>query len=228
MYLYMHEDLFHNAIAKLITVYVSDRIVHIYFLAYKGCNQDETDEDCWEDQTESEDDTRPATGVDASADIKVNQHALHLITWTTTFLLMWQSAFNISGRAIASLLAFVGKFLVVLSRITSSPVIGLMAKLFPATLYGAHSHVNISEQSFTVYAVCGHCYAIYKLCQHDSADGDGLLASRRCNRLAFPNHKQTHRRITCNTPLYRKVRLSQGKFRYYQVNSYPFKSLKEV
>lgn len=139
---------------------------------------------------------------------------------------MWQSVFNISGRALASLLVFLGRLLGVLARITTSPLVNAMAMVFPKSTYIAHKLLAIPKHSFTVYVVCAHCYSIHKV--SDCTDENGRIVPKRCDKLAFPNHRQAHRRLPCNAPLFRKVMLSHEKFKYYQINSYPYKSLKDA
>ena len=148
-----------------------------------------------------------------------------LILWVTTFFFLWQSAFNISGRALAALLSFVGKFILVLARLSALPIVALLSSLFPSSLHRAKKLVGISKDSFSTYVVCGNCYSIYRLSE---CMKDDKIYPRRCDNLAFPDHRLHHKRIPCNAPLFRKVILPQSDFKYYQINSYPFKSLKDA
>ena len=190
------------------------------------CNQsdesDDSDNTVWDDDTESENETVEPHVI---ANDGNHQHALQLIKWITTFLLLWQTAFNVTSRAMASLLGFLGKLFQTLAQLSGSPLLLLIARLFPASLYRSQKILGLSEDSFTTFAVCTHCYSIYEL-------SDCICTTshppKRCDSVTFPKHRQAYRRLSCNAPLFRRIMLSQDKFRYYQICSYPYKSLKDA
>ena len=188
-----------------------------------GCiTEQETDEDSWDEESCSSEDEQTVTAVEPACK-KISEEekiAKDLLQWVTTFLLIWQTAFNISGRALSALLFFLGRFLHVLAKLSSLPLLAVIAKLFPSSLYQANKLLGLTKDTFSTYVVCGRCYSIYKLSE--------CIGPRRCDYVAFPNHRQRYRRISCNAPLFRRVLLPQGKSKYYQINSYPFKSLRNA
>lgn len=115
---------------------------------------------------------------------------------------------------------FLGRFLHILAKLSPLPLLAVIAKLFPSSLYQANKLLGLTKDTFSTYVVCRHCYYIYKLSE--------CIGHRRCDYASFPNHRQHYRRISCNSPLFQRVLLPQKKSKYYQINSYPFKSLRNA
>ena len=106
----------------------------------------------------------------------------------------------------------------------SSPVV-LGLSTFPATLYLAYKYLKIDSESFTRYVLCPKCYSLYNYNDMLKADQNGSLTVKKCKYIAFPQHTQKNRRLSCNTPLVRPINLSSGSKRLYALHCYVSKSL---
>ena len=153
-------------------------------------------------------------------DQKVQVNAI--VKWLVLFLLSWQFAFTISTRAISSLLAYMKVAFTLLSRILGNPVVSFLANVFPGSVHLSLKHLSIKQDLFKVYAVCGKCFSIYEMSNCiDNSTGQAL----RCTFQAFPQHRMSYHRVSCKGPLLKQITLSSGMQKYYQINSYPYKSL---
>ena len=118
-----------------------------------GCiTEQETDEDSWDEESCSSEDEQTVTAVEPACK-KISEEekiAKDLLQWVTTFLLIWQTAFNISGRALSALLFFLGRFLHVLAKLSSLPLLAVIAKLFPSSLYQANKLLGLTKDTFSI------------------------------------------------------------------------------
>lgn len=111
------------------------------------------------------------------------------------------------------------------SLISSPVVVGLST--FPASLFLAYKYLKVDTDAFVKYVLCPKCYSLY---DYDEiiADKSWSLSVKRCTYIKFPLHPQRNRRISCNTPLVKRIHYSNGTTRLHALHCYVNKSLRDA
>lgn len=149
-----------------------------------------------------------------------------LFCWLLILILSWHIAHNISASAVNELLQFVSTTFSVIGSLISSPVMmGLSA--FPASLFLAYKYLKVESDAFAKYVICPKCYSLYNY-DETIRDPSGALSIKRCTYIKFPLHPQRNRRISCGTPLVKRIHYSNGSMRLHALHCYVNKSLRDA
>ena len=181
----------------------------------------------WETDSDSSISEDEGAGMTREESIKDDSHTQQsnvIVRWLVLLLLNWQSAFTISSQGMAKLLLVIKRVLIIMATATASPLLSLIASIFPGTLYLAYKYLRIKQNSFDTFAVCGRCYSIYRT--KDCIDGE-TDRGKHCTHIAFPNHRMSYHRMPCHGPLLKQIFFTSGKTKLVPIHTYAYKSLCE-
>ena len=119
------------------------------------------------------------------------------------FLLMFQTIFRCSDKALQTLLLLFAKFFLLLGKLFNCKQLETFATKLPVTVSQARAVVGNARENFKKYVCCPQCSAIYAWCSKQEPK------SLTCTHTKFPNHPQVHRR-PCGKSLFKKVKTTKG------------------
>ena len=140
------------------------------------------------------------------------------------FICLWQSVFKISDAAVEILLKFLSSLVKVLA---GSPSILLsLASLIPSSIYLLRKNSRHENcEKFIEFVVCPSCYSLYKMEDCLEIVG-GEKIPKQCRQIKYPNHPVSAYRKACNTPLFKKIRLFNGRVEFRPRFVYAYQPLK--
>ena len=122
------------------------------------------------------------------------------------FLFFFQLKYQVSDRAISLLLSFIkGLIRAVISLVPSCSAVSMIYQRIPRSLKSLRQTFTSSINGLTEYVVCPKCSTLYEASEC-SMVSRGVLISRTCTYVEFPNHPQKRRRSACGATLMRKVK----------------------
>ena len=136
------------------------------------------------------------------------------------FIMLRQSVFKVSNRAVKYLLAFLKYFIQVIGEFFNTPSIVNLSHKLPQTFTSAETLICNSKSDFTSFVVCPKCDSIY---HPDDCIRNvfGVKESLQCLHQPNPN-----RRNKCNTVLLKKVKYGNS-FKLMPKKAYPYYSLQK-
>ena len=144
----------------------------------------------------------------------------------TAFLLMFQTVFRISDRAMNILFSFLCTFLKMIGKCLSSDVLTSFSSRMASNLRQARTQAG-GRQTFVQYVCCPKCCSIYPKEQCVLKDRKGNISSASCSHVRFPAHPQHSKRLPCGTPLMKQLRTCSGNIILRPYMVYCYKSLIE-
>lgn len=139
-----------------------------------------------------------------------------------TFLVLWQSVYNVSDSAVEALLKLFSTVFNFLSNFSAA--LQTIVKIFPQNLYTMSKVLANSKSQFSKYVVCRKCFTLYDL-NDCFLSVEGRQQSKLCNHMCFPNHRLAYMRKTCKEPLLKDVG-ETGASKFVPFKTYCYKSLK--
>lgn len=143
------------------------------------------------------------------------------------FLLLWQTIFKVSDRAILLLLKFFKLFIIYLSKAIKADVLLEFARAIPETMYSIHKSLKIKKDDFVKYGVCPKCKTLYTMDQCFKRKPSGEMVSAKCSHIRFPRHPHQSRRRPCGDVLSKTMRSKSGKNFLYPKELYCYKKLSD-
>ena len=125
----------------------------------------------------------------------------------------------------SSLLLFIRMLLTYLTNTIQDPLHEI-CRILPKTMWTSRKLVGMPHSEVIDYVVCPKCNRIYKLteCMEYKNNGKEYLVDRCCDYIEFPNHPFPSRRLKCNTPLMKKVKVA-GSFKVVPRKLYQYHSI---
>ena len=114
-----------------------------------------------------------------------SEESSKLLMIYTVFLLMFQTVFRISDRAMDILFSFLFTFLKMVGKCLSSGVIVLFSSRMAHNLAQARKQAG-GRQKFVQYACCPKCHSIYPKEECIVKDRKGNISSASCSYIRFP------------------------------------------
>ena len=152
----------------------------------------------------------------------INNIANSKTYWFCRMLMLWQYVYYISDTALGFLLKIVLVFLKIFS--STSDQISQVCTIFPQNLYMMSKMLKNDNLDFQEFTVCIKCFALYDF--NDCFNiVEGVKVTRHCSFVAFPNHRNVHRRTSCNQPLLMEVENSFSK-KLIPYKTFCYKSIK--
>ena len=198
-------------------------------------------EDCLEDEV---DDGEVWEGVNVSeieGDImekstnSLHEHLVHLetdvcsddssrvVAFFLVLLSKWSSRYNISIAAVSALIRIISCVFIIVGRFSS--FVAQMTTIFPTSIIGLHSCLNVNSNDFRRLVSCPKCHTLYEFekCFVDKAK----MIPKVCSFSKFPNHPHRSRRQHCVSQLLRAVVTKDGDHKFYPLKVYCYKPLIE-
>ena len=175
-------------------------------------DSDESQEDSGAGTSESDSDDpgielRDESDEEEDADGTIGGSNL-LVHGITLFLTAVQLFFRIPDRAMHNLLVFLRILFRNLAETVGHPLLHLLCKLLPKSMQTSRKSISTSKDGVVDYAVCPKCCSIYKLAEcYETVNGKKCLADRLCNYIEYPSHPHQSKRVKCNTPLMKRVKV---------------------
>ncbi|XP_023933297.1 uncharacterized protein LOC106175327 [Lingula anatina] len=169
------------------------------------------------------------SNVTVERNVKYLNDPLHrkvskLMMWFLYFFLFWKCTSSISDQAFSVLLSFLYKFFQVLSFHCENMFLDRVAALFPASLYYLRKVMAIDRDDFVRYVTCPNpdCAAVYDYEKCFDTNRRGEKVAKKCWNVPFRKGKYSR---PCNTVLFDKVKLKDGKHSYYPKKVYSYRSV---
>ena len=163
-------------------------------------------------------------GSSVSGTTSDSEESNKLLLIYTVFLLMFQTVFRISDRALDILLTFFSTFFQMVGKCLSLDTLTSVSSKMPSNLRQARMQAG-GRQSFMQYVCCPKCHSTYTKDECVFKDEKGSVSVAFCSYVRFPAHPQRSRRLPCNTPLMKKVRTLSGNTTFRPYLIYCYKSL---
>ena len=141
------------------------------------------------------------------------------------FLLLWQTIYKVSDNGIAVLLKFFKQFLIAIGNLAQIDIIINFARNFPSTLYMAKVRLDLEKDDFEKFVACPKCMTLYKLDECTTTQSNGIVVSKKCSYVRFPNHPHRRRRTECGAFLMKKVRTKSGSLQLQPKRMYCYRPL---
>ena len=141
-----------------------------------------------------------------------------LVLWLLYFLCLWKSLNMVSNNALNSMLIFLFNFFKLLSY--EDPYVAAMLTVFPTSLYLARKMLGIDRDNFEHYVVCPSCYHLYRLSECLKEDARGNMQPEKCSHVSCKKGKYSKK---CNSTLFKRVILKNGKAAYYPLKVYCYR-----
>ena len=200
-----------------------DRVFFEQISSAEGSETSDSDSEWYEDESGSDIDVETFTLDDKNSNSTGNQFDV-IYKWILTFLVMWQSAYNITDMALTPLLKLLDALFTCLSIISAH--IKDYIKVFPKDMRIARKILFGSKAHFLQYVICPGCLTLYNF-EECVTTTEGVKVSKHCSYVEFPNHKQKHMRKKCGQKLLKCVTLPGGTNKLVPWYTYNYKSLKE-
>ena len=198
-------------------------------------------EDCLEDEV---DDGEVWEGVNVSeiegdmmekSTNSLHEHLVHLetdvcsddssrvVAFFLVLLSKWSSRYNISIAAVSALIRIISCVFIIVGRCSS--FVAQMTTIFPTSIIGLHSCLNVNSNDFRRLVSCPKCHTLYEFekCFVDKAK----MIPKVCSFSKFPNHPHRSRRQHCGSQLLRAVVTKDGDHKFYPLKVYCYKPLIE-
>ena len=198
-------------------------------------------EDCLEDEV---DDGEVWEGVNVSeiegdmmekSTNSLHEHLVHLetdvcsddssrvVAFFLVLLSKWSSRYNISIAAVSALIRIISCVFIIVGRCSS--FVAQMTTIFPTSIIGLHSCLNVNSNDFRRLVSCPKCHTLYEFekCFVDKAK----MIPKVCSFSKFPNHPHRSRRQHCGSQLLRAVVTKDGDQKFYPLKVYCYKPLIE-
>ncbi|KAL5494053.1 hypothetical protein EMCRGX_G015323 [Ephydatia muelleri] len=106
-----------------------------------------------------------------------------------------------------------------------SSFVAQMTTIFPTSIIGLHSCLNVNSNDFRRLVSCPKCHTLYEFekCFVDKAK----MIPKVCSFSKFPNHPHRSRRQHCGSQLLRAVVTKDGDHKFYPLKVYCYKPLIE-
>ena len=140
-----------------------------------------------------------------------------LVSKLLFFIMLWQSVFKVSNRAVKYLLPFLKYFIQVIGEFFNTPLIVNLSRKLPQTFTSAETLTCKSKSDFTSFVVCPKCDSIY---HPDDCIRTVFEVNKSLQCLHQPN---PNRRNKCNTVLLKKVKY-RNSFKLMPKKAYPYYS----
>ena len=156
---------------------------------------------------------------------KIDEQTL-FTKYACRFLAIWQYTFGITDYALKYLITFL--FVLIATLVSCVPGLGNVVGNFPSSLYKFQKIVNEKPQQngYTKYVVCTKCYKLYSF-KDCITTIQGEKVSKKCDNVAFRNHRQKQHRKPCGQLLLSKVSSPSGEVSFVPFKTYCYKSIKE-
>ncbi|KAL5484236.1 hypothetical protein EMCRGX_G020697 [Ephydatia muelleri] len=102
-----------------------------------------------------------------------------------------------------------------------SSFVAQMTTIFPTSIIGLHSCLNVNSNDFRRLVSCPKCHTLYEFekCFVDKAK----MIPKVCSFSKFPNHPHRSRRQHCGSQLLRAVVTKDGDHKFYPLKVYCYK-----
>ena len=151
-------------------------------------------EEVWDSSVSSSDEDE-ATNVE-------HHEAQGMLYGISVFLNFFHLVFRLSERAMLTLLLFIQLLVKYISSVIGGhKTIDCFVQICPKSLFSIRKLIK-TDYNLTKYAVCPKCNSLYSISE---CTQNGVLTSRLCDYVAFPNHKHLSRRTKCDTELMKQV-----------------------
>ena len=156
----------------------------------------------------------------------VNDQYRPLLTLYSFFLLMFQTLFRLSDKALNVLLSFFAMFFGLLAKQFPSLSFKSFVHLLPSNIATIHRAVGGHRDEFEKYVCCPSCHSIYPLAEFVSSQRGGKvnMVQKKCSYVRFPNHPQHQHRKPCGTPLMKLIKI-KGTSNYSPRLLYCYRSI---
>ena len=124
---------------------------------------------------------------------------------------MWQTLFKVLDNGGSVLFLFLAKlFALLISVFVVSKDAEKIVTELPKNVSEAKKLLGLGSDTFTKYVSCSKCHTLYSIDSCKIKHPNGMIVSRLCSHIKYPEHPQLQHRKPCDTQLMKTIRTSAG------------------
>lgn len=183
--------------------------------------EDSVDEQCYNEGTDESENEEPMFNKAPTDDSLLYKY---ITSSLCSFMTLFEATFKIPNNATIILLQYLKCLLqkiMLLVRPEDCKNVNI-----PTTIHSLWKSISYQRKSFTKYAVCTECFALYPL-DKCIIRIEGQFHSKLCTNICFPDHPTPSNRSECGNELVTVTITSNGKPIITAKKLYCFKSIRE-
>lgn len=177
----------------------------------------ESGEEIWE--TSSAEEAEQSESESATAE----PEAISILYTISFFLNFLQLTYRISERAMSLILTFLRLLLNYVSIMSQTPLFIHLSSKIPKSLNTIRKLIHNKSNGLCEFVVCSKCHALYEPSKCIVKE-HGQEQSKYCDYIEYPRHPHSSRRLKCNTPLMKWVRVG-GKSKLVPCKTFLYHSV---
>ena len=135
-----------------------------------------------------------------------------ILKFMVLFIIKFQLLFRASDTSMSVLIRCIRTLLLYLSDTLKVTPLSEIANSMPLSIKSLRNPTGNGNKNYISYVMCSRCYKLYppSFCL-TVKDFSGVLTSAKCHYVAFPQHPQVYRRITCEEKLSKSIKCKNSK-----------------